>query len=442
MKKFKLSLILISIIFSPAVSQGINTGEISNYISGSLENLESLYLDLHQSPELSHYEFETARKMGIILDQLGFEVTRDFGGNSLVGVFKNGDGPVIMLRTDMDALPIVEKTNLPYASTVTFQTEAGKKVGVMHACGHDVHMSVWAGTAKTLINFKDHWKGTLILIAQQAEETSGGASSMIDAGLFKKFPTPDYALALHVDPELQSGTIGFCPGPAFAGVSSVDIKIFGEGGHGAYPHRCIDPIVLASRTVLDLQTIVSRELSPLNPAVITVGSIHGGTKHNIIPDEVDMQLTLRYYKDEVYEHMIKSLNLITAGIAASAGLPEEKYPLVINAKENTPPVYNDPELTAKVIGFMQNSIGKENTIKIDPLMAGEDFGRYGRTEEKIPIMMFMLGSVSEQKMKDHKDKGTALPPLHSPKFAPDYLKTIETGILVMSTSAIGLFNEK
>ncbi len=442
MKKVNLSIILLSFILSHVSSQGPGTGEVSSYISDNMEGLESLYLDLHQNPELSHYEFETARKMGAILDQLGFEVTRDFGGNSVVGVFKNGEGPVIMLRTDMDALPIVEKTNLPYASTVTFQTKEGKKLGVMHACGHDVHMSVWTGTAKTLINFKDHWKGTLILIAQQAEETSGGASSMIDAGLFKKFPIPDYALALHINPELQSGTIGYCPGPAFAGVSSVDIKIFGEGGHGAYPHRCIDPIVLASRTILDIQTIVSRELTPLDPAVITVGSIHGGTKHNIIPDEVDMQLTLRYYKDEVYDHMIESLNRITAGIAASAGLPEEKYPVVENAKENTPPVYNDPELTAKVIGFMQNTIGRENTINIDPLMAGEDFGKYGRTEEKIPILMYMLGSVSEEKMNDHIKKGSALPPLHSPKLAPDYMKTIKTGILVMSTSTISLFNEK
>jgi len=442
MKKFKLILILISFILSPAVSQDITSGEINKFISGDLENLESLYLDLHQSPELSFHEIETARKMGELLEQLGFEVTRNFGGNSLVGIFNNGAGPVIMLRTDMDALPVVEKTNLAYASTITFQTEEGEKVGVMHACGHDVHMSVWAGTAKTLINFKDRWKGTLILIAQQAEETSGGANAMIDAGLFKKFPAPNYALALHVDPELQSGTIGYCPGPAFAGVSSVDIKIFGEGGHGAYPHRCIDPIVLASRTVLDLQTIVSRELSPLKPAVITVGSFHGGTKHNIIPDEVDLQLTLRYYEDGVYEHMINSLEQITSGIAASAGLPEEKYPVVVNAKENTPPVYNDPELTAKVVGFMQNTIGKSNTIEIDPLMAGEDFGKYGRTEEKIPIMMFMLGSVSEEKIKDHKEKGTPLAPLHSPNFAPDYLKTIETGILVMSTSTIELFNEK
>ncbi len=265
---------------------------------------------------------------------------------------------------------------------------------------------------------------------------------MINAGLFKKFPVPDYALALHVSPNIQSGKIGYCPGPAFAGVSSVDIKIFGEGGHGAYPQSCIDPVVLASRIILDLQTIVSRELSPLDPAVITVGSIHGGTKHNIIPDEVNLQLTLRYYKDEIYDQMMEAINRISAGVAASADLPAEKYPRVVNAKENTPPVYNDPDLTEIAAGYMQEAIGSDNTLKVDPVMAGEDFGKYGRTEEDIPILIFWLGGVSEQLMKKHLEERTSLPPLHSPLFAPDYKKTIETGILVMTKTVVELFNKK
>lgn len=410
------------------------------FISAKMNDLEDLYIDLHQTPELSFHETETSKKMASILNGLGFEVTSNFGGNSVVGVFQNGKGPVIMLRTDMDALPIAEKTNLPYASKITVQTEEGKKVGVMHACGHDIHMSVWAGTAAVLTKFKDSWGGTLIMIAQQAEERSGGANAMINAGLFSKFPVPDYALALHVNPELEAGTVGYCSGPAFAGVSSVDIKIFGEGGHGAIPHKTIDPIVLASRVVLDIQTIVSREISPLDPAVITVGSIHGGTKHNIIPDQVDLQLTLRFYKDEVYKHMLESLTRITAGIAESAGLSIDKYPKVIVADEFTPPVINDSELTKQVTFYMKEAIGKENVIIIDPLMAGEDFGKYGRTKEKIPIMMFMLGSVSHETKIDHDLNGTSLPSLHSPYLAPDYQKTIETGTLVMSSSVIKLFN--
>ena len=280
------------------------------------------------------------------------------------------------------------------------------------------------------------------MIAQQAEEMSGGANAMIKEGLFEKFPTPDYALALHVDPELEAGEIGYCSGPAFAGVSSVDIQIYGEGGHGALPHKTIDPVVLASRTILDIQTIVSREISPLDPAVITVGSIHGGTKHNIIPDQVDLQLTLRFYKDTIYEQMLKSLNRITAGIAESAGLPEEKYPKIIVSNEYTPPVINDPQLTSMVTGYFKEAIGEENVVITDPLMAGEDFGKYGRTNENIPIMMFMLGTVSHEKKIDQTNNGTSLPSLHSPYFAPDYIKTIETGILGMSSSLIKLFNKE
>ncbi|MDX2442812.1 MAG: amidohydrolase [Bacteroidales bacterium] len=442
MKKYFI-VVLIYMISSSSFSQvNVSNEDIKQFVSSQLNDLEKLYIDLHQNPELSFHEFETSKKMGSILEHLGFEVTRNFGGNSLVGVLSNGDGPVIMIRTDMDALPIAEKTNLAYASNITFQTEKGKKIGVMHACGHDIHMSVWAGTASVLTKFKKSWSGTLIMIAQQAEEMSGGANAMINEGLFEKFPTPDYALALHVDPELEAGEIGYCSGPAFAGVSSVDIQIYGEGGHGALPHKTIDPVVLASRTILDIQTIVSREISPLDPAVITVGSIHGGTKHNIIPDQVDLQLTLRFYKDTIYEQMLKSLNRITAGIAESAGLPEEKYPKVIVSNEYTPPVINDPQLTSMVTGYFKEAIGEENVVATDPLMAGEDFGKYGRTDENIPIMMFMLGTVSHENKIDQAKNGTSLPSLHSPYFAPDYIKSIDTGILGMSSSMIKLFNKE
>jgi len=414
---------------------------LNQFIERNMAHYESLYIDLHQTPELSFREFKTSDKMAGQLEKLGFEIARNVGGTSLVGVFRNGQGPTVLLRTDMDALPIIEKTGLPYASDIFYVNENGEKVGAMHACGHDIHMSVWVGTANALVEFKDHWKGTLVMIAQQAEEQSGGANAMIKAGLFKMFPVPDYALALHVDPELKVGTVGYCIGPAFAGVNSVDIHVFGEGGHGAYPHRTIDPVVLASRIVLDLQTIVSRELSPLQPAVVTVGSIHGGTQHNIIPDEVDMQLTIRFYDDLVYEEIIESIKRITSGIAAAAGLLEEKYPEVIISNQYTPPVINDRELTSQVVSVMEHALGRENVIEQEPLMAGEDFGKFGRTPEKIPIMMFMLGSVDAEKYKVHSEDGTPLPGLHSPLYAPDHFNAIKTGIRIMTESVVVLSNK-
>lgn len=441
--KWFLSVVLVSSFCLPGISQQSSSADkIKSFIAEKQPEWESLYLDLHQHPELSFHEMRTSGIMAANLEKLGFEVTRHFGGNSVVGVMHNGKGPVILCRTDMDALPVIEKTNLPYASTVRAQTDDGKETGVMHACGHDTHMSIWTGTATTLSHFKKAWKGTLIMIAQQAEEKSGGANAMIDAGLFKKFPVPDYALALHVSPEIEAGKVGYTPGPAFAGVNSVDIHVYGVGGHGAYPHKTIDPVVLASRIVVALQTIVSRELSPLDPAVVTVGSIHGGTTHNIIPDEVDLQLTIRFYKDEVFDHIIHSIHQITRGIAISAGLPEEKFPEVIVQKEFTPPLYNDPDLTGKVTGFMKKVIGKDNVMQVDPTMAGEDFGKYGRTEEHVPVFMYFLGSVGHDKMQDHLQNGTPLPPLHSPEFYPDYKKTIQTGVLLMSTSVIDLFNRE
>ena len=414
---------------------------ISNLIDEKLNYYESLYKHLHEYPELSFREFATADRMAEELEKLDFAITRNFGGTGIVGVLKNGEGPVIMLRTDMDALPIEEKTDLPYASNVKVKNENGEEVCVMHACGHDIHMTVWVGTANTLARLKDHWKGTLIMIAQQAEEKSGGANAMIDKGLYREFPIPDYALAFHINPGLPSTTVGYCPGSAFAGVSSVDISIFGEGGHGAYPHETIDPVVLASRTVIDLQTIVSREISPLEPAVVTVGSIHGGTQHNIIPDQVDLQLTLRFYSDEVYQQIIEAIARISRGVAVSAGLPEEKFPDVRISDPYTPPVVNDPELTGRAVDLFREILGNEQITEVEPTMAGEDFGRYGRTPEKVPIFMFWLGTVNPVIYAESLEKGTVLPPLHSSNLSPDYKNSIITGIKAMSYATINLFLE-
>ncbi len=414
---------------------------ISRQIEMNVDHYQSLYKHLHQHPELSFQEFATSDRMAEELGKLNFQITRNFGGTGIVGIFENGDGPVIMLRTDMDALPIEEKTGLPYASKVTMKNEAGEEVPVMHACGHDIHMTVWVGTANTLVALKDYWKGTLIMIAQQAEEKSGGANAMIEEGLFRKFPVPDYALAFHINPELPSTMVGYCPEAAFAGVSSVDISIFGEGGHGAYPHKTIDPVVLASRTVMDLQTIVSREISPLKPAVVTVGSIHGGTQHNIIPDRVDLQLTLRFYTDEVYRQIIEAIERVTRGVAISAGLPENKFPEIKIADSYTPPVQNDPALTHHAASSFSKILGEQNVVPVEPTMAGEDFGKYGQTDEQIPIFMFWVGAVNPELYAKHMEKGISLPPLHSPHLAPDYENTIRTGIKSMSFATINLFQK-
>jgi len=340
----------------------------------------------------------------------------------------------------MDALPLLEKTGLEFAS----QQKAllnGNEVNVMHACGHDMHMTVFTGTAYTLATLKDQWKGTILLSAQPAEETSAGAKGMLKDGLFEKFGTPDYALAYHVSAEQESGKIGYCPGPALASVSSVNIIMKGQGGHGAYPHKTIDPIVLSARAVMAFQTIVSREITPLESSVVTVGAINGGFKHNIIPDEVEMLLTLRSYSEEVRNQTIEGLERISKGIAISAGLPEEKYPEVIVKDEYTPPVINNLDLVNRWVNVLNESIGKENVVKVDPVMAGEDFGRYGYTEEKVPICLMWLGTVAPDKMKEHLENGTALPPLHSPLFAPYPETTIKTGVKSMVEMAMELLEK-
>jgi len=421
------------------LSHAQSVEEIDDQIARNLEEHEGLYKHFHQYPELSFMEFKTSEKLSDELEKLGFDVTRNVGGNGFVGLLQNGQGPVIMIRTDLDALPLEEKTGLPFASKVIMPDADGKEMPVMQACGHDMHMTVWLGTAKILAALKEDWKGTLIMIAQQAEEKSGGADAMIADGLFTRFPLPDYALAYHVSAVLPAGTIGYRPGPFLAGVSSVDITVHGVGGHGALPHQAVDPVVLASRMVLAFQTIPSREINPLKPAVVTVGSIHGGTVHNIIPDEVKMQLTVRYYDDDTYEHIISGLKRITKGIAKSAGLPEDLYPEVTSLGQ-TPPVINDEKLTNDAVASFGSILGSENVIEVEPLTVGEDFARYGRTDEKVPIAMFWLGTVNKVKFKTHFDQEIPLPGLHNPEFYPDFSPTYKTGVRAMAKAAIDLFN--
>ena len=393
---------------------------------------------LHQNPELSLQEFETAKRMAAELKKAGFEVTENVGGNSVVGVFKNGDGPVVMLRTDMDALPLEEKTGLKFASTKSAVDQNGKKVPVMHACGHDIHMSVWTGTIRALAALKNRWKGTLVAIAQQAEEISGGADEAIRAGLFTRFPLPNYAMAYHINPELESGRIGLVNGPVFAGVVRAELTVYGKGGHGAYPEKCIDPIVIASRIVLNLQTIVSREISPLEPIVVTVGTIHGGTQYNIIPDEVKMELTLRYYSDKAKEKVIAAIRRISGAASQMAGMPDDLLAVLNIIDDSTPPVLNNPELSRRIHSLASEIIGTENIVTTPPAMVGEDFAVYGRTPENIPICLIWLGSTSPELMHKLKTEGKEPFPLHSPHLNPDYEKTIETGIKVMVGNVVGL----
>ena len=433
------------IIFTAMIIQLNTFSQLSDKLEIEVKkqtaSMTELCKQLHQNPELSLQEFETSKRMAAELRKAGFEVTENFGGNNVVGILKNGEGPVVMLRTDMDALPIEEKTGLKFASTKTAKNSDGEEVPVMHACGHDIHMSVWAGTIHTLVALKNEWKGTLLVIAQQAEEISGGAGLAIETGLFTKFPKPDCALAYHINPELESGKIGLVGGPVFAGVKTAEITVYGKGGHGAYPEKCIDPIVIAARIVLDLQTIVSREISPLEPVVVTVGSIHGGTRPNIIPDEVKMELTLRYYSDEVIEKVIAAIQRISRSAAEMAGMPEDKLPLVKIETGETPPLVNNQKLSDKIRSFASETIGEENIIRTTPAMVGEDFGKYGRTLENIPICLIWLGSTSAGLFDDLNTRGEAPFPLHSPFLNPDYEKTIETGIKVMAGNVIGLMGE-
>ena len=415
--------------------------EFKQSVQNDIPRLEKIYHHLHQTPELSKFEFGTAKFLAKELRQYGFEVTEGLAKTGLVAILKNGKGPTVMLRADTDALPVLEKTGLAYASTASMKNESGKTVPVMHACGHDVHMTVLLGTAKQMIAHKDKWQGTLMLVAQPGEEVGYGAKQMLAEGLFEKFPLPDYNLAMHVSAALPAGKIGYVKGYAMANVDSVDVLVKGIGGHGAYPHMTKDPVIMAAEIVLKLQTIISREISPLESAVITVGSIHGGTKHNIINNEVKLQLTVRSYSDQSRDFLLKRIEEISHGVAKTAGMTNDLLPQVIVKEEYTPSVYNQPEFTQKVVDNLKQVMGNNNVVPVDPVMAGEDFSRFGRTKEKIPSTLLWLGAVNPATHQKAKENKTSLPSLHSELFAPDAKPTIFTGVNAMTTNAIKLMKK-
>jgi amidohydrolase len=412
-----------------------------------LPSLLTIYKDIHSHPELSGHEERTSAIMAKelraadceVTDHLGKYSRPEFKGYGVVGLMKNGTGPTVMVRTDMDALPVEEQTGLPYASTVATKNDKGDDVHVMHACGHDAHMSIFVGVARSLAKLKDQWHGTIVFVGQPAEEALGGARALLNDGLYTRFPKPDFALGFHDNAQIQTGHIGVTEGYTYANVDSVDVTVRGVGGHGAYPHKTKDPIVLSAEMINAWQTIVSRENNPIDPIVITVGSIHGGTKHNIIPDEVKMQLTVRTYKADVRERVLAAINQVAQGCAAVAGIPADRAPIVdVLKNEFTPATYNNPELTKRLVAVWKKSLGADNVEATDPTMGGEDFSEFSLPDHSIPAVDFHIGAVDPAKIAESKSTGAPLPSLHSSKFAPVPEPTIRLGIVSMTSAVLEL----
>ena len=443
--KLLLACSFVVVIAMPTMAQQ----SVDAIVDREIAQLVATYKMLHAAPELSHREEKTSAFFAAQLRALGFTVTEHIGkydrpgftGYGVVAVMKNGDGPTVLVRTDLDALPVEEKTGLPYASTVKAKNDAGQDVSVMHACGHDVHMTSMIGTAKVLVQLKDQWRGTLVVIGQPAEETVDGARAMLDDGLYTRFPKPDFAIALHDSADVEAGRVVYCPGYAMASSTSVDVVIRGLGGHGSKPEATKDPIVMAAQIILALQTIVSRENSPLDPAVVTVGSIHGGTKRNIIPDEVTLQLTTRTFKEDVRLRIIASIERIAKSVALGAGVPEDRLPIIrVVESENAPSLYNDPKLTERIATAIGRTIGTDNVTKVAPLMGSEDFGRFS-LDHQIPAFMFWLGAIEPSRVEASRKSGKPLPSLHSSLFEPLPEPTLRTGVRAMTAAVLELMKK-
>ncbi len=401
-------------------------------------DLAALYQDLHRHPELSTHEEKTSAKLAERLRALGYDVTDHVGGFGIVAVMRNGKGPTLLVRADMDALPVLEKTGLPYASQVTVKNDSGNVVPVMHACGHDVHMTSLAGAAALLAKAKPLWRGTLVLVGQPAEEGGDGAAKMLKDGFLSRFPKPDFAIALHDDQRLPAGAVGYAAGFAWANSDSVDVTIYGRGGHGSAPQNTVDPIVLAARTILALQTIVSREVDPRESAVVTVGTIQGGTRRNIIPDEVSLQLTVRTYKPEVRARVLAAIRRIVKAEAEAAGAPKEPK---VEVEEGLPAVYNDPELTRRIVGALRKGFGAARVVELPALMASEDFGEFGKGAGA-PSLELFLGATPAAKFEAAHGDWSKLPGLHSPEFAPDPEPTLKGGMSALTLAALELLAKR
>lgn len=446
----------LALVASPAAAD-----EIADAVAADYQYVFDLYKHFHANPELSFKESESAKRLASELQGLGFDVTTGLGdrwtkekvradtgeivegvgGYGLAAVMENGEGPVVMLRADMDALPLEEKTGLPYASTKTAIDYTGQTAPVMHACAHDSHMAILVGTARRLVDMKDEWSGTLVLIGQPAEELGLGALAMLDDELYGQFPTPDYVLATHTSGWDAAGDVTYTSGYALANVDSVDIIVKGVGTHGSAPHTGKDPVVIGSQIVNALQTLVSRELDPLDSGVVTVGSFQAGYKHNIIPDEAHLKITVRSYKDETRQKLLDGIRRIARAQAIAAGLPEEMMPEVTVEDPYTPSTYNDPAMTERVMGAIAASIGEARVYPRPPSMGGEDFAQFGRTAEDVPTLIFWTGGNDPAAIKAARaGKGLAPPANHSPLFAPIPEPTLKTGVQAMTVGALELFN--
>jgi len=414
-----------------------DSDQISEWVDDLYPSLFPLYTDLHAFPELSGQEIQTSRRIADELRSAGFQVTEGIGGHGVVSVLKNGQGPTILLRAELDGLPIEEKTGLPYASTARGRLADKGEVGLMHACGHDIHMTVLVGAARLLRERTDLWQGTLVLVAQPLEEVGAGARAMIEDGLFTRFPYPDFALALHVAPSLAAGTVGLRKGLFWAGCASLEIVIRGIGGHGSRPHETKDPIVMAAETILLLQTIVSREISPTEPAVLTVGSIHGGTKGNIIPEEVVLQVNYRYFSDATARQLRAAIDRTARGVAVAAGIPERLMPIVID-QYSGPPINNDPKLAHRMISAFSGVLGNENVIRTERYTFSDDFSQFGTHGAGIPLCYFLLGTTESQREAEKAVTNLASPGIHNPSFAPPPEQSIKTGVKAMVAAILEL----
>jgi amidohydrolase len=431
--------IFAAMLLACAMSAPVSAQDLRQAIAGDMGDLMTLYRDLHAHPELSMQETRSAARMAAEARRAGFTVTTGVGGTGVVAVMENGPGPVLLLRADMDALPVEEQTGLPFASRVRGTSLTGVESGVMHACGHDTHMTTWVGTARRMAAMRSLWSGTLVMIAQPGEEIGAGAKAMLDDGLFTRFPHPTHAIAFHDSASLPAGIIGYSLGPALANVDSVDIDVRGVGGHGAYPHTTRDPIVLASRIVTTLQTLVSREINPLDSAVVTVGSFHSGTKHNIISDDARLQLTVRSFTPEVRRQLLEGIARIARGEALAAGVPEDRMPVVtVVEAQYTPATVNTEALTQSTAARFREHFGEARVQQTQPVMGGEDFSRYHIADPRIESLIFWVGGVPQARWDAVHGDVTQLPSLHSPFWAPEAETVIATATEAMTVAAIGV----
>ncbi len=415
---------------APAAAQDVDA-----QLAREMPALMELYREMHAAPELSGQEVQSAARMAREARAAGFEVTEGVGGHGVVAVMGNGPGPVLLIRADMDGLPVTEQTGLPFASQVRVTTASGVETGVMHACGHDTHMAGWIGAARLLAANKSRWSGTLVMIGQPAEETVAGADAMMADGLFTRFPKPTHAIAFHDGP-FPAGMIGYTPGFALANVDSVDVLVRGVGGHGAYPHTTRDPVVIAAGVVTGLQTLVSRNVDPQDAAVVTVGSFHAGTKHNIISDEARLQLTVRSYRDETRRLLLDGIRRVARGEAIAAGVPEERMPQVTVSEESADATFNTPDFTNRMAATLRSRFGDARVQPVPPSMGAEDFGNFWRADNSIQSMIFWVGGVPQAAWDAAQANGTPTPGLHSPFWAPDAEAVVATASEALATLAL------